>query len=60
MNSVGIDVSKGRSTVAVMRPLGEAVLSPFEVFFHCTFIIREKEAKKQREAAKTATGTQFL
>lgn len=31
MNSVGIDVSKGRSTVAIMRPFGEAVISPFEV-----------------------------
>lgn len=31
MNSVGIDVSKGRSTVAVMRPFGEIVISPVEV-----------------------------
>lgn len=31
MNSVGIDVFKGRSTVAVMRPFGEVVISPFEV-----------------------------
>lgn len=31
MNSVGIDISKGRSTVAVMRPFGEVVNSPFEV-----------------------------
>ncbi len=31
MNSVGIDISKGRSTVAVMRPLGEVVIPPFEV-----------------------------
>ena len=31
MNSVGIDVSKGRSTIAVMRPFGEVVISPFEV-----------------------------
>lgn len=31
MNSVGIDISKGRSTVAVMRPFGEVVISPFEV-----------------------------
>ena len=30
MNSVGIDISKGRSTVAVMRPFGEVVISPFE------------------------------
>lgn len=31
MNSVGIDISKGRSTVAVMRPFGEVVISPFKV-----------------------------
>lgn len=31
MNFVGIDISKGRSTVAVMRPFGEIVISPFEV-----------------------------
>ena len=31
MNSVGIDVSKGRSTVATMRPFGEVIISPFEV-----------------------------
>ena len=31
MNSVGIDVSKGRSTVAAMRPFGEVIISPFEV-----------------------------
>lgn len=31
MNSVGIDISKGRSTVTVMRPFGEIVISPFEV-----------------------------
>ena len=31
MNSVGIDVSKGRSMVAVMRPFGEVVISPFEI-----------------------------
>lgn len=31
MNSVGIDVSKGKSMVAVMRPFGEVVVSPFEI-----------------------------
>lgn len=31
MNAVGIDASKGKSTVFVMRPLGEIVVSPFEV-----------------------------
>ena len=31
MNCVGIDVSKGKSMIAVMRPLGELVIPPFEI-----------------------------
>ena len=31
MNAVGIDVSKGKSTVAIMRPFGEVIAEPFEV-----------------------------
>ena len=31
MNSVGIDVSKEKSMIAVMRPFGEVVVSPYEV-----------------------------
>ncbi len=31
MNAVGIDVSKGKSTVAVLRPFGEVMASPFDV-----------------------------
>ena len=31
MNSVGIDVSKGKSMIAVMRPFGEIVVTPYEV-----------------------------
>lgn len=31
MNAVGIDVSKGKSMVAVMRPFGEVVSTPYEV-----------------------------
>ena len=31
MNAVGIDVSKGKSMVAIMRPFGEVVASPSEV-----------------------------
>ena len=29
MNAVGIDVSKGKSMVAIMRPFGEIVPPPF-------------------------------
>ena len=31
MNAVGIDVSKGKSMVAVMRPFGELLVKPYEV-----------------------------
>lgn len=31
MNAVGIDISKGKSMVAVLRPLGNVVVKPFEV-----------------------------
>ena len=31
VNSAGIDVSKGKSTVAVFRPFNETVAKPFEV-----------------------------
>jgi len=31
MNAVGIDVSKGKSMVTILRPFGEIVASPFEV-----------------------------
>ena len=31
MNAVGIDVSKGKSTVAVVQPFGVVVAEPFDV-----------------------------
>ena len=31
MNAVGIDVSKGRSTVSIIRPFGEVIRAPFDV-----------------------------
>jgi transposase len=31
MNAVGIDVSKGKSMICVMRPFGEVVVPPFEI-----------------------------
>ena len=33
MNAVGIDVSSRKSTVALLRPLGEVVCLPFDVTF---------------------------
>jgi len=31
MNAVGIDISKDKSTIAVLRPFGEVVISPYEI-----------------------------
>ena len=31
MNSVGIDVSKGKSIVCILRPYGEVIASPYEI-----------------------------
>ncbi len=31
MNAVGIDVSKGKSTVAILQPFGVVVAEPFDV-----------------------------
>lgn len=31
MNCVGIDVSKGKSTVCILKPYGEVIISPYEV-----------------------------
>lgn len=34
MNSVGIDVSKGKSMIAVMRPFGEIMVTPLRGTSH--------------------------
>lgn len=31
MISVGIDVSKGKSTICILKPYGEIVSKPFEI-----------------------------
>lgn len=35
MNAVGIDISKGKSMIAILRPFGEIVSSPFEIYHTC-------------------------
>ena len=40
MNAVGIDISKGKSMIAVVRPFGEVVVSPYEIH-HTTSELRE-------------------
>lgn len=64
MNSVGIDVSKGKSMVAVMRPFGEVVMSPFEVE-HTETALENLAEQLRRLVGETKiimeyTGTYFL
>ena len=40
MNAVGIDVSKGKSMISVMRPFGEVVVTPYEIH-HTASELRE-------------------
>ena len=50
MNAVGIDISKGKSMVSVMRPFGEVVASPFEV------IHTDSELSKLANSLKNLSG----
>lgn len=38
MKAVGIDVSKGKIVVAIMRPFGEIVSAPFEINHTTSYI----------------------
>lgn len=64
MNAVGIDVSKGKSMVAVLRPFGEVVMSPFEVDHTDNALQKLVEQLKQLEGETKVvmeyTGTYFL
>lgn len=50
MNAVGIDVSKGKSMVAVMQPLGVVIAEPFEVNH------TESELRKLAKFLKSLSG----
>ena len=50
MNAVGIDVSKGKSTVAMLRPFGEVAASPFDV------IHNDNDLKQLAELIKALPG----
>lgn len=52
MNAVGIDVSKGKSMVAIFRPFGEVVASPFEVA-HTDSELRELAKRLGRLGGET-------
>lgn len=34
MNAIGIDVSKGKSKIAIIRPFGEIIMKPFDIAHH--------------------------
>ena len=50
MNAVGIDISKGKSMIAVMRPFGEVVASPYEISH------TERELKELTRFLKSLSG----
>ena len=52
MNAVGIDVAKGKSMVAIFRPFGEVVASPFEVA-HTDSELRELAKRLGRLGGET-------
>lgn len=59
MNAVGIDVSKGRSIVCVMRPFGEVVLEPFKVYIPprtCDLAEKLKALDRETRVVLEATG----
>lgn len=49
MNIVGIDVSKGKSTVTVLRPFGELVAKPFDVSHTSTELSQLADRLKRLE-----------
>lgn len=50
MNAVGIDVSKGKSTVAVIQPFGVVLAEPFDVFH------TDSDLKKLSDFIKSLSG----
>ena len=64
MNAVGIDVSKGKSTVAVLRPFGEIVVSPFDVFHNPKelgeFVALLKSLDGETKVVMEYTGNYYL
>lgn len=64
MISVGIDVSKGKSTICFLKPYGELLASPFELFHSDkeinTFIVHVKSLNDEVKIVMEATGTYHL
>lgn len=64
MNAVGIDVSKGKSIIAVMHPFGEVVAKPFEIH-HTASELKElanylKSLDGETRAVMEYTGRYYL
>ncbi len=63
MNAVGIDVSKGKSTVAVLKPFGEVAASPFDVIHNGTdlqkLVYLIKALPGESKVVMEYTGTYF-
>ena len=64
MNAVGIDISKEKSMVCIMRPFGEVVASPFEVL-HTTQALDElakmiEDLDGETKVIMECTGTYYL
>lgn len=64
MNCVGIEISKGKSIVAVMWPLGEMVIPPFEVGYTdaelCKLSRRLGDLSGETRVVMEATGNYHL
>ncbi len=64
MTSVGIDVSKGKSTVCILKPYGEVIASPYEVQHIepdlCALISRIKSIEGEVRIVMEATGAYHL
>ena len=63
MNAVGIDVSKGKSTVAVIQPFGVVIAEPFDVF-HTDSDLKElvrfiKSLSGETKVVMECTGTYY-
>lgn len=63
MNAVGIDVSKGKSTVAVIQPFGVVIAEPFDVF-HTDSSLKElvrfiKSLSGETKVVMEYTGTYY-
>ena len=60
VNCVGIDISKGKSMIAVMRPLGKMVIPPFEVGHTDVVLCELSRLLGKLDVVMEATGSYHL